>query len=153
MHYPQLLVYEGDRLIAGTLRPLADERKWVLREPRQAGTCLRLLRRARPAVLVVKIGTDVVRELALVERVHWLRPEAFTVVVGEVDNPQLAGLAWHLGASYALLPPQPRGLLVPVVISLMERAVEQHRTLARQAASGPAANDMPVLPEGDLEEQ
>ena len=122
MRYPQLLVYETDGLLASTLRPLAENRKWILREPRQTAACLRLLRRAHPAVLVIKVGTDMSREMNLLERIRWLRPEAFTVVVLGAANPPVAALAWHAGATYVLAPPQPRKLGLEPALLVAERS-------------------------------
>lgn len=137
MRYPQLLVYESDGLLAGMLRPLAEERKWVLREPRQTAACLRLLRRAHPAVLVIKVGTDSAGEMNLLERVRWLRPEAFTVVVLEPANPAVAALAWHAGATYVVAPPQPRTTLPELISSLMENAIERSRPKSGQTSQPP----------------
>src|SRR5262245_40437328 len=119
MRYPQLLVYETDGRLAEALRELADERGWTLREPRRPESCLRLLRRGGPAVLTLKVGADPVPALGLLERVAWLVPDTATVVVGEADDPRLAGLAWDLGANYVLFRPQPRELLPAVVAGLM----------------------------------
>lgn len=127
MHYPQVLVYESDGRLARRLQSLARTRKWFVREPRRLDACLRLLRGNNPCVLVLKIGSDVVRELALLEQVHWLCPEAATVVAGDTENPALAGLAWHLGASYVLFPPQPPDLLPVVVTHLMEARINERR--------------------------
>ena len=57
MRHPQLLVYEGDGRLAELLRPTAKEHRWALREPRQLGECLGLLRNG-PGVLVLKVGRD-----------------------------------------------------------------------------------------------
>lgn len=119
MHHPQLLVYETDGRVAALLRPTAEERRWVLREPRQPASCLRLLRRGGPAVLVIKAGRDLERELSLLERAAWLFPDAAVVLVGDNDHPLLAGLAWDLGARYVLFPPQPRERLPEIVVGLM----------------------------------
>jgi hypothetical protein len=119
--HPQVVVYEGDGKLAALLRPLAEERKWPLREARQPGACLRLLRQGEPAVLILKAGRDLERELALLERVAWLRPRTASVVVGEADHAALAGLAWDLGAAFVLLPPLPRELLPDLVAGLMGR--------------------------------
>src|SRR5437763_480100 len=81
---------------AGLLAETARSRGWALREPRQPESCLRLLGRGGPGVLVLRLGHDLVRELTLLERVSRLRPEAATVVVGDTEDPALAGLAWEL---------------------------------------------------------
>jgi hypothetical protein len=119
MHHPQILVYESDGKLAVLLRPLAEERKWVLREPRQVAPCLRLLRRGGPGVLVIKAGRDLERELTLLEQVAWMCPETATVLVGDAESAVLAGLAWDLGATYVLFPPQPRERLPEIVAGLM----------------------------------
>ncbi|MCI0457737.1 MAG: hypothetical protein L0Z62_12265 [Gemmataceae bacterium] len=121
MRYPQVLVYETDGLLAGLLRRAEKSRAWSLREPRRLESCLRLLRRGGPSVLVLKLGRDLEQELALLERVHARFPETATVVVGDLDYPQLAGLAWDLGAAYVVFPPLPRTLLPELVAGLLEK--------------------------------
>jgi hypothetical protein len=119
--HPQVVVYEGDGKLAALLRPLVEERRWPLREPHQPGACLRVLRQGGPAVLVLKAGRDLERDLALLERAAWLRPQTPCVVVGDADHAALAGLAWDLGAAYVLMPPLPRELLPDLVAGLMGR--------------------------------
>src|SRR5438128_1491349 len=75
MRYPQVLVYETDGLFAGLLRRADQSREWALREPRRLESCLRLLRRGAPSVLVLKLGHDLERELRLLERVVRQFPE------------------------------------------------------------------------------
>src|SRR5262245_19110819 len=119
MRYPQLVIYEGDGQLAALLRPLAEQRRWSLREPREVGACLRLLRRGGPAVLVLKVGRDLEREFTLLERVGALCPEATAVVVGDAEHARLAGLAWDLGAALVHLPPLPPETLPEAVAGLM----------------------------------
>jgi DNA-binding response OmpR family regulator len=121
VRYPQVLVCESDGHLAALLREVAERRKWSLREPQQLAACLRLLRRAVPSVLVLKVGRDLEHDLSLLERVAWLRPDAGLVVVGDTDHAALAGLAWDLGADFVLLPPLPRELLPDIVAGLMRR--------------------------------
>lgn len=145
MHYPQVVIFERDGLLAALLRPLAEQHKWFVREPRREDACLRLLRRGLPAVLVIRLQADVVPGLALLERATWLCPETLAIVVGEVDNPELAALAWHLGARYVLMPPEPRGRLPAVIESLMHAATER-----LHAVHSPQEED---LPEASLEDE
>ncbi len=119
MRHPQILVFEPDSRLAALLRPLAEERRWALREPRQIGPCLRLLRQGGPGVLVIRLGRDLEREFGLLERVAWLSPETGRVVVGDADHAGLAGLAWDLGADFVLLPPLGRERLAEIVAGLM----------------------------------
>src|SRR5437660_3947127 len=118
MRHPQLLVYEGDGRLAELLRPTAKEHRWALREPRQLGECLGLLRNG-PGVLVLKVGRDLERELTLLEQVGWLFPETSTVVVGDSDHAALAGLAWDLGAHYVLVSPHSGERLFEIVLGAM----------------------------------
>jgi DNA-binding NarL/FixJ family response regulator len=119
MRHPQLLIHEGDGRLAALLRPLAERRKWSLREPKRPEECAGVLHRGGPAVVVVKVGRDLEQELALLEEVRRLRPEAAVVVVGDAVHAPLIGPAWDLGAAYVLLPPEPRERLAEIVAGLM----------------------------------
>jgi hypothetical protein len=119
MRHAQVLVWESDGRLAALLRPLVEERRWVLREPRQAGAVLRLLHAGGPGVAVIKAGRDLEREMSLLERIAWRCPDAATVLVADSDHARLAGLAWDLGASYVLVPTLPRERLPEIVAALM----------------------------------
>lgn len=119
MHLPQIVVYEKDGRLKLQLAALAEQRRWALREARQTETCMRLLCRGGLAVLIVKAGRDLERELDLLERAAWHYPDAPAVLVCDGDQAELAGLAWDLGAAYVLLPPQPRERLAEIVADLM----------------------------------
>jgi DNA-binding NtrC family response regulator len=119
MRHPQVLVYEGDGRLAEVLRPLVEERRWALRQPRKLATILAHLERGGPAVVVVKLGRHLERELTLVERTAWLSPDAAAVVVADQDMARVAGLAWDLGAAYVLTPPLSREQLPEIVVGLM----------------------------------
>jgi hypothetical protein len=120
MRLPQVLVYENDGRLAEILRRQRKPHRWSLREPRRPESCLRLLQRGGPSILVLKVGNDLLEELTLLDRVSWLFPDTATVAVGEADNPVLAGLAWDLGAALVLFPPQPRYDLPDIVSRLLE---------------------------------
>jgi hypothetical protein len=115
----QVVVYESDGRLTGLLRERAQARGWWLREVHHAGACLRLLQKGGGGVLVLRTGRDLERELALLERVTRLVPDAATVLVGDADNPAVAALGWDLGARYVLVPPQPREQLPELVEALM----------------------------------
>lgn len=147
MHFPQIIVYEADRLLAAMLQETAKTNRWALREPGKTPSCLRLLRRLCPSVLVLKIATSAKREaglplkeeeeqrragdrakeqvhsLELLARAHEQYPDTAIVAVGDGEDIGLAGLAWHFGASYVLVPPQPRQLLPLIVTGLMHEAI------------------------------
>lgn len=140
MRYPQILVCEHDGRLAEVLRrqmeavlwQQGDRPGWLLREPRLPQSCLRLLAQGGPAVLVIKMGRDLPRELALLDRVTEQMPDTKVVLVGDDADPVLASLAWDLGASYVLMPPQPRDLLAEVVSGLMNAAIGQRRLATGQ---------------------
>ena len=119
MRLPQLLIYEGDGRLTALLRPLAEERKWSLREPKQQGNCLALLQRGGPVVLVIKVGRDLERELTLLEQAKWKSPGTAVIVVGDATHAPLIGPAWDLGADYVHFPPEPRESLPEIVAGLM----------------------------------
>ena len=136
MFHPQIIVHERDGRLARQLEPLAEARRWVLREPRQADPLWRLLRQGGPTVLVVKLGRAPERELALLERVSWQLPDVAAVAVGDPEDADLlAGLAWDVGARFALVPPLSRDLLSEVVTGLMRRAIRD--TLPATAEAPP----------------
>jgi DNA-binding NtrC family response regulator len=132
MRFPQVLIYENDTRIAELLRREGKARQWSLREPRRPETCLRLLRRGGPNVLVLKVGTDLLQELTLLDRVNWLFPHTATVVVCDTDHPVLTGLAWDLGAAAVLFPPQQRCYLVDIIGRLLEPYVADRRAAVDQ---------------------
>ncbi len=120
MRFPQVLIYESDGRLAELLRREGKSHRWSLREPRRPESCLRLLRRGGPSILVLKIGADLLEELTLLDHVSWLFPGTATVVVADADNPVLAGLAWDLGAALVLFPPQPRQYLVDILGRILD---------------------------------
>lgn len=107
MRQTQVLAHNVAGPSAERLRELARAGRFRLRETSQLSACANLVRSDPPSVLVLVLGRDVERELALLEETHALLPDTATIVIGEADNPVLAGLAWELGATFALFPPTP----------------------------------------------
>ncbi len=122
MRAPQIVVCESDRWAAELLRGTAEVWQWPLRELRGEAAIVRALSQGGPSVLVLEIGGDLERDLALLGRLTWLCPAASTVVVTQAASAELTGLAWDLGADYVLAPPLPRDALLPVVLGIMETA-------------------------------
>jgi hypothetical protein len=158
MRYPRVLVYEREGKLAwmlenaeltagaflkkrpatGEPRPEDAAHNWMLRQPRQLASFLRLLRGGGPAIAVFHVAAKIDltvpveereaeqrrrdRTFRLLERVAWLRPETRIIAVSEVADENLAGLAWELGATYVLFPPQPLHALPGVVAALMQAA-------------------------------
>src|SRR6202045_4917806 len=119
MHRAQVLAFGLEGRLAEDLRELARERALWLREVRHVKTCLNLLLRGGAAVLVLRLGRNLDREMALLEQVTHLFPTTRTIVVGPVDNQPLAALAWDLGAAYVLFPPQPVERIRDVVLGFL----------------------------------
>lgn len=144
MQYPQLLIHERDGRLAAQFRELAaaraalasKERQWALHEPRQIDSCLKLLRRGGPSVLVVKLGADPERELTLIERVAWLFPETAVFVVTDAGQDALAALAWDLGARYVCATATARSALPEMVetwVRSARKAAPPRRPLGAEA--------------------
>ena len=106
MRLPQIVIYEPDDRLKLQLEALAEQRRWALPE-RRPETCLRLLARGGPAVLVLKAGRDLERELALLERAAWLYPDAPVVLAADGDRPGWPAWPGTSAPTYVLLPPQP----------------------------------------------
>jgi hypothetical protein len=134
MRLPQLLIYDNDSRLAERLRDTAKARhwRWALRRPRLPATCLKLLSRGGPSVLVVRLERDLKnREMPLLEKVTWLFPDTAAVVICDSDDPALTGLAWDLGASLVLSTAQAREQLADILAGLMESAI--NKTSERRA--------------------
>jgi DNA-binding NtrC family response regulator len=119
MQQTQVLTYGIDGVRAERLRELAQAQRIWLRETSQLSACRNLAQTSPPSVFVLGLGGDLERELALLEQVHASLPGTPTIVVGETDNPALAGLAWELGATFALFPPTPAERLTELVAKLL----------------------------------
>jgi hypothetical protein len=105
MHQAQLLAYGLEGRLAEILQEVADARALWLRPVRHPKTCLNLLRQGGPGVLVLRLGRDLDQELTLLEQVTHFFPATRVLVIGPAPHPALAALAWDLGASYVLFPP------------------------------------------------
>src|SRR5262245_20804582 len=136
MKHPQIVVFENDGLLAKYLAPLMPRSldpqhpehtppRWLLRESRQAPACLNLLREGGPSVLVLKVGRNLVRELAVLDEVHAALPDVPVVVVGDTEDDAIEVLDLDLGAAYVLQPPEPRHHLVDLVEHLLAASIER----------------------------
>ena len=47
-------------------------------------------------------------------------PRTVTIAIGEADNPVLAGLAWELGATFALFPPLPVERITEIIVPILQ---------------------------------
>ncbi len=126
MQTPQVIVFETDSRLLGQVRPLAEARRWLLREAKTPEAVLKLLARPGPAVVLVRVGHDLQCELSLLERVAWLHPEAAALVIGDSDHAVLAGLAWDLGATAVLIPAPERERLHEILLGLLTPKEKPH---------------------------
>jgi DNA-binding response OmpR family regulator len=128
MRFPQLLIYETDGRLARLLEGTAGTHRWGLRQPRRWESCLRLLKQGGPAIVVIKLESDLERALTLLERTTEHFPDAASIVVIDSESAVLADVAWDLGACYVLQPFQPRDLLLDVVAGLMADGPTSHES-------------------------
>lgn len=146
MRFPQLIVCEKKQTLFPHLAHLPDLQRqpkvplWLLRHRHQPASCLRLLRRGLPTVLVLRLGENLTdksleRELRLLERTAWLFPDTRTVVVYDGETSALASLVWDLGASYVMPLVQAQDQLADVVSGLMKSAIQ--RTLSGAGSTLP----------------
>jgi hypothetical protein len=127
MRSAQILVYESDGKLAEGLRELSKARGVWLREVRQEKACLSALRRG-DGVLILKVGRDLEREMAILQRATWLFPRTPVVVVGDADYPGLAALAWDLGAHFVLFRQNALDMLTDLIAHLLPAQAGEHAT-------------------------
>jgi hypothetical protein len=140
MRRAQVVVYEPDGRLADLLRERSQREGWWLREVRHAAAVLGALQPGASGVWVLKVGRDLERELSLLEKVSWLRPETATVVVGDVDNAPLADLAWDLGASLVHFPPLARAWLPEAIAGLLPVRADTDLAGGGPVTGGPGAS-------------
>ena len=109
MHQTQIQTYGIDGVLAERLRELAQAKRFWLqaKRPKWRRVAVCCNPRRRPTIFVIVLGRDLERELTLLEEVHACLPGTATIAGGEADNPRLAGLAWEMGATFAVFPPMP----------------------------------------------
>ena len=133
MRHPQVVVYESDGWLAGQIRRLAGESAWLVRESRNADTCLQLLCDARPSVLLLRLEGELLDGLSLLGRVVERAPTCPVILVSDVkmegadQRAQLSALAMDLGARFILFPPLQTSVIEDLVSGLL--AAEVRRTV------------------------
>jgi DNA-binding response OmpR family regulator len=120
MRQRQVLVCESDGRLAQVLREPVQAHGWRLSEVRHPRVCLGLLPQGGDSVFVLRLGRDLLGEMALVQQVATLFPETAMIVVCDADNQAVVGLAWDLGAKFVLHPPQIRELLADIVAGFLQ---------------------------------
>jgi hypothetical protein len=102
MRQRHLLTCGLDDKLAQRLHQLVQAHGIGLRAVRQPDACVQLLRQGAVGVLALRVGRDLEGEYALLAQVAEQFPRVRNVVIGDIDHPQLAGLAWDLGAHAVL---------------------------------------------------
>lgn len=159
MRYPQLLVLAADDVLAAQLRPLAEDRRWLLKTSRLPATILEVVRDSRPTVLFVQ--TDA-REpshaaLRLVADVHALRPDVAVVLASDQKLPEADQASWaaaghDLGARFVLFPPHARPVLEDLAGGLMAATIRRVLGPSKAAAVSKSAVDVIDLADGRYED-
>jgi chemotaxis response regulator CheB len=133
MRHPQVVVYESDGWLAGQIRRLAGENAWLVRESRNADTCLGQLADVRPSVLLLRLERELLDGLSLLGRVAEQAPACPVILVSDVkmesadQRAQLSALAMDLGARYILFPPLQTPVIEDLVSGLL--TAEIHRAV------------------------
>jgi DNA-binding NtrC family response regulator len=131
MRYPQVVVYESDGSLAASIRKLAADHDWLIRESRQPEACLNLLADSRPALLLLKLERELQEGLMLLSRVAERVPDCPVILISDVkmegaeQRAQLSALAFDLGVSYVLFPPLQQPVIDDLVTGLMEATIKR----------------------------
>lgn len=149
MKYPQLVILESDGWLAKHLRPLADENRWLIREPRAVESALGFACEFRPAVLIVQLDLTAATTapFSLIAEVHRHCPDVSVVAISDVKLNDSDRIAWtallmDLGSRFVLFPPLTRPVVEDVVSGLM--AVSVRRVRGMQAMEVKRTEETPV---------
>lgn len=155
MRLPQIVILAFDDWLAKQLAEFAAEHRWLVKEVRQTGAVLSLLREPRPTVLLAQLdphADGIAAALDFLIQVHRDYPSVATVVVSDVkineeERIAWAGTAFDLGARYILFPPLTRPVLEDLVGGLMTALLD------REGREAPAIAPRPHEPVIDLAEE
>lgn len=114
MRRRQVVVYEPDGLLAELLRGPLRELGAAVVEARHASALA-----DPPLVAVLRLGSDLAREIEMLENLHTNVPEPAIVVVCDSEPAALPDLAWELGARLVLPAAEARDLLPETVAALL----------------------------------
>src|SRR5690348_13746116 len=104
MRHAEIVTFGIEDRVLDRLRRWADGHGLPVRPTQHARACFNVLRKARQAIAILRIGRDLEQELLLLERISSLLPETATIVIGTAPHPALANLAWDLGAACVSMP-------------------------------------------------
>jgi DNA-binding response OmpR family regulator len=121
MKLPLVIVHERERRLAEMLRAPAADARWLMRESRRPDQILNLLARRGPGVLVLQIGLATEKDLGLLQRVSAGAPETGVIAVLDQTIPEVASLAWDLGAHMVFFAPPAADALVQTIAALLRQ--------------------------------
>lgn len=132
MRHPQLVILAFDDWLGKQLAAFAADHRWLLKEVRQTGACLALVREPRPTVLLAQLdphAADPAAPLGFLADVHRRHPHVSTAVVSDVKLNEEERVSWtatafDLGARFVLFPPLSRPVLEDLVGGLMAARIE-----------------------------
>jgi hypothetical protein len=153
MRHPQIAILAFDDWIGKQLAEYAHERRWLVKEARQTGACLALLREPRPTVLLAQfdpLADSIAATLEFLVDVHRSHPAVATIAVSDVklneaDRAAWTATAFDLGARFVLFPPLTRPVLEDLVGGLMATLIDR--------TGRPATAPRPPDPVIDLAEE
>ena len=106
MRSSELLVHGIEGKAGERLQSFAQDHGLWFRPITGLKPMLSLLRKGSRGALIVRLGRDLREELEMVRRAAESFPEIKIVVLSDADQPHLEGLAYDLGATCAVFPPQ-----------------------------------------------
>lgn len=145
MKHPQVVVCAFDDWLATQLRELVAERRWVLRDGRQAAAWVAAASGRQPCVAVLQADPTADEPTApkSVAELHRRNPDADIVVVCDLklsddDRPRWAATLLDLGARLVLFPPLTKPALEDAVSGLMG-------TRVKGVSADPPASTLPSI--------
>lgn len=153
MRHPQIVILGFDDWLGKQLADCAAEHRWLVKEVRQTGAALALLRPPRPTVLFVQfdpLADSAPATLEFLLELQARHASVSTVAVSDVKMNEADRAAWtatilDLGARFVLFPPLTRPVLEDLAGGLMGVQLER----AGREAPAPRPAD-PVI---DLAEE
>jgi hypothetical protein len=133
MRHPQIAILAFDDWLGKQLAECAHEHRWLVKEARQAGACLALLREPRPTVLLVQFdphADSIAATLEFLVDVNRRHPAVATIAVSDVklneaDRAAWTATAFDLGVRFVLFPPLTRPVLEDLVGGLMAMLIDR----------------------------
>jgi DNA-binding NtrC family response regulator len=112
MRYPRVLVCAPDDALEHDLRPVAEERRWVVTSFRRAESLFEAIDSGSPTVVLLQVEplVDSPDSLSVIPQLVERWPDIAIIVVSdgkipEDERPNWLAVVMSIGASYVLFPP------------------------------------------------